>query len=196
MNAKLDKLLGLFSEMEDLKMRLTVVESENKSLKEAMKFTNEDLEEVKTSTSIGAITTKNTGDIKSLERNSLSFKRRNIKLETYTRRENKKIFNIEENEGENGNTELLICNLLREKMNIPKEDEECLRFERNHRIKPRRSSLKPRPIFVKFSHYQDKELVWSFVKNLKGTNNGIANDFPKEIEEIQLKLYPVLNKAK
>lgn len=59
MNAKLDKLLGLFSEMEDLKSRLTVVESENKSLREAMKFTNEDLEEVKTiSTNMGAITNK------------------------------------------------------------------------------------------------------------------------------------------
>ena len=34
------------------------------------------------------------------------------------------------------------------------------------------------------------------MKNLKGTNIGIANDFPKGIEEIQSKLYPVLKKAK
>ena len=176
--------------MEDVKSRLTVVESENKSLKEAMKFTNEDLEEVKTiSTNMGAITNKNTEDIQSLERNVLS-------LEAYTRRENIKIFNIEENEGENGNTESLVRNVLREKMKIPKEDEECIRFERIHRITPRRSSSKPRPIIVKFSHYQDKEFVWSFVKNLKGTNIGIANDFPKEIDGIQSKLYPVLKKAK
>ena len=197
MNAKLDKLLGLFSEMEDLKSRLTVVESENKSLKEGMKFTNEDLEEVKTiSTNMGAITNKNTEDIQSLERNVLSLKRRNIKLEAYTRRENIKIFNIEENEGENGNTESLVRNVLREKMKIPKEDEECIRFECIHRLTPRRSSSKPRPIIVKFSHYQNKEFVWSFVKDLKGTNIGIANDFPKEIEEVQSKLYPVLKKAK
>ena len=123
-------------------------------------------------------------------------KRRNIKLEAYTRREKNKIFNIEENEGENGNTESLVRNVFREKMKIPKEDEECIRFERIHRITPRRSSSKPRPIIVKFSHYQDKESVWSFVKNLKGTSIGIANDFPKEIEEIQSKLYPVLKKAK
>ena len=197
MNAKLDKLLGLFSEMEDLKARLTEVESENKSLKEAMKFTNEDFEEVKTiSTSMGAITNKNTEDIQSLERNFLSLKRRNITLEAYTRRENIKIFNIEENEGENGNTESLVRNVLREKMKIPKEDEEDIRFERIHRITPRRSSSKPRPIIVKFSHYQVKEFVWSFVKNLKGTNIGISNNFPKEIEEIQSKLYPVLKNAK
>ena len=197
MNAKLDKLLGLFSEMEDLKKRLTEVECENKSLKEAMKFSNEVLEEMKTtSISMVAIMNKNIEDIQTLERSFLSLKRRNIKLEAYTRRENIKIFNIEENEGENGNTESLVRNVLREKMKIPKEDEECIRFERIHHITPRRSSSKPRPIIVKFSHYQDKEFVWSFVKNLKGTNIGIANDFPKEIEEIQSKLYPILKKAK
>ena len=108
MNAKLDKLLGLFVEIENLKTRLTVVESENKSVKEAMKFTNEDLEEVKTN--------KYTEDIESLETNFLSLKRRNIKLEAYTRRENIKIFNIEENEGENGNTESLVRNVFREKI--------------------------------------------------------------------------------
>ena len=81
-------------------------------------------------------------------------------------------------------------------MKISKEDEECIRFDRVHRITPRKPSSTPRPIIVKFCHYQDKEFVWSFVKNLKGTNIEIANDFPKEIEEIQSKLYPVLKKAK
>ena len=38
--------------------------------------------------------------------------------------------------------------------------------------------------------------MWSFVKNLKGTAIGIANDFPKEINEIHQKLYPILRKAK
>ena len=80
-----------------------------------MKFTNEDLEELKmTSTSIGAITNKNTEDIKSLERKFLSLKRRSIMLEACTKRENTKIFNIEEYEGENGNTESLVRKVLME----------------------------------------------------------------------------------
>lgn len=197
MNVKLDKLLGLINEMEDLRTRLTEVENENKSLKEAMKSTNEEFEEMKTtSTTMCTIANKNTEDIQSLEKEVLMLKRRNIKLEAYTRRENIKIFNIAENEGEDRNTESLVRNVLREKMKIPKEDEEYIRFERIHRIATRKPSSKPRPIIAKFSHYQDKEFVWSFVKNLKGTNIGIANDFPKEIEEIQSKLYPVLKKAK
>ena len=186
MNVKLDKLLGLINEMEDLRTRLTEVENENKSLKEAMKSTNEEFEEMKTtSITMCTIANKNTEDIQSLEKEVLMLKRRNIKLEAY----------IAENEGEDRNTESLVRNVLREKMKIPKEDEEYIRFERIHRIATRKPSSKPRPIIAKFSHYQDKEFVWSFVKNLKGTNIGIANDFPKEIEEIQSKLYPRLKEG-
>ena len=38
--------------------------------------------------------------------------------------------------------------------------------------------------------------MWSFVKNLKGSGIGIANDFLKEIDDIHQKLYPVLKEAK
>lgn len=36
----------------------------------------------------------------------------------------------------------------------------------------------------------------SKVKNLKGTGIGISHDYPKEIDVIHEKLYPVLKKAK
>ena len=91
----------------------------------------------------------------------------------------------------------LVRNVLRVKMKISKEDEEYMHsLQACAPHNTQKPSWRPRPIIVKFSHYQDKESVWSFVKNLKGTNMGIANDFPKEIEEIQSKLYPVLKKAK
>ena len=79
---------------------------------------------------------------------------------------------------------------------IPEEDVKSIHFDRVHRIASRKPSSKPRPIIAKFSFYQDKEFVWSFVKNLKGSAIGIANDFPKEIDEIHQKLYPVLKMAK
>ena len=58
------------------------------------------------------------------------------------------------------------------------------------------NSTKPRAIIVKFSFYQDKEYIWSFVRNLKDSGIGIANDFPREIDKIHEKLYPVLKSAK
>ena len=146
---------------------------------------------------MGANMDKNAEDFHSLEKKGLMLKRRNIRLEAYTRRESIKIFNMKEDEAARDvNTESLVRDMLRDKMKIPEEDVESIRFERVHRIASRKPSSKPRPIIAKFSFYQDKEFVWSFVKNLKGSAIGIANDFPKEIDEIHQKLYPVLKMAK
>ena len=140
---------------------------------------------------------KNAEEFHSLEKEVLMLKRRNIKLEAYTRRESIKIFNVKENEAARDvSTESLVRDMLQNQMKISEEDVESIRFERVHRIVTRKPSSKPRPIIAKFNFYQDKEFVWSFVKNLKGTKIGIANDFPKEIDEIHQKLYPILKKAK
>ena len=88
---------------------------------------------------------------------------------------------------------------MEEKMKISREDMNEIRFERVHRLPSRRNpqgSAKIRPVVAKFSFYQDKEFVWSKVKNLKGTGIGISHDYPKEIDKIHEKLYPVLKKAK
>ena len=45
--------------------------------------------------------------------------------------------------------------------------------------------------------FHDKVFIKSFIKNLtKGRNPGISDDFPKEVEEMRKKLYPVLKAAK
>ena len=54
----------------------------------------------------------------------------------------------------------------------------------------------PRPEIARFSHYEDKEFVRSFYKNLKGTKIGTSDDFLREVEEINKTLYPVLKQAK
>ena len=48
LEAKIDKLLGLFSEIASLKKRLTEVEEENKDLKKAAENTENDLNDLKT----------------------------------------------------------------------------------------------------------------------------------------------------
>ena len=52
------------------------------------------------------------------------------------------------------------------------------------------TNAKPRPVIAKCSFYQDKEFVWSRVKNLKGSGIGLSHDFPREIDMIHEKLYP------
>ena len=117
---------------------------------------------------------------------------RNIRLEAYTRRESIKIYNLQEIEGETPrDTEKLVRSKMEEKMKISWEDMNEIRFERVYCLPTRRNprSTNTRPVIAKFSFYQDKEFVWSKVKNLKGTKIGISHDYPKEIEAIHTKLY-------
>ena len=198
MNAKLDKLLTLFGEIESLKTRLTNLEDANKQLKEAANLTEQDITGLKTTqVYMGAKMDKNAEEFHSLEKEVFMLKRRNIRLEAYTKRESVKIFNMKEDEAAfDVSTESLVRDMLRDKMKIPGEDVESIHLECVHRIASRKTSSKPRPIIAKISFYQDKEFVWSFVKNLKGSAIGIANDFPKEIDEIHQKLYPVMKMVK
>ena len=57
-------------------------------------------------------------------------------------------------------------------------------------------SEKPRTVVLKFSFYLDKEVVWPYVKNLKGTGVGLSHDYPKEMDDSHANLYPVLKKTK
>ena len=122
--------------------------------------------------------------------------RRHFKLECHSRSGNLKFFGIKEREHEWN--EDLLRKFLRTDLKITKEDEESIQFDRVHRVSARRipsgtPNSKPRPIIVKLSSFHDKEFIKSFVKNLtKGRNLGISDDFPKEVEEMRKKLYPVL----
>ena len=84
-------------------------------------------------------------------------------------------------------------------MRFSREDVNEIRFERVHHLPTRRNprrSTNTRPVIAKFSFYQDKEFVWSKVKNLKDNKIGISHDYTKEIEAIHTKLYPVPKKVK
>ena len=54
----------------------------------------------------------------------------------------------------------------------------------------------PRPIMAKFTYFQQKEGLWKYVRNLKGTKLAISDDFEREIDHIRKTLYPVMKNAK
>lgn len=196
MNAKLDKVLAACGEIESLKKEIGELKGELKGLKESLEFAEKEITSLKAEMAETSKTVKENGeDINSFE----ALKRRNIKLEAYTRRENIRIYNIKEESDEN--TEEQVRNLFVAKLRIPQNDVNAIRFERVHRISVKPSSQRsqsrgPRPVIARFSHYQNKEFVRSFYKNLKGTKIGISDDFPREVEEIHKTLYPVLKQAK
>ena len=127
----------------------------------------------------------------------------NIKLEAQSRRTNIKFFNVRETEAESSfsDTKKVLRKLLVDKLKMPKEEGVDVEFERVHRIPKRRSEEydpgKPRPIIATLSLYEDKSRIFQYAKNIDGsTKLGVAEDYPKEIDNIRKELLPVLRRAK
>ena len=195
-------MLRRLGELEAMQGRVVELEKENKSLQESLNTAQKDIVDLNfSSTATCATLETHAKNLEDLNAKIKHLECRNIKLEAYTRRENLKVFNVPEGRGESTSAEDQLKKVMRDKLKIPEEDIEQIRFERVHRIPTKKNTSqgqnsKPRPIIAKFSFFQDKEYVWSFVRNLKNTNISIANDFPREIDEIQKTLYPILKKAK
>ena len=122
-------------------------------------------------------------------------------LQCHSCRGNLKFYGIKERE-HRAKTQDLLRKFLRTDLEIPKEDEESIQLDRVQKVSAGRVSSgtpnsKPRPIIVKLSSFHDKEFIKSFIKNLtKGRNLGIFDDFPKEVEQMRKKMYPVLKAGK
>ena len=199
---KLNLLLSVLPELENYKSRINQLEEENKSLQTSLEYAQAEIEDLRTKTNDSeSRQQKINADQERINKELKELQRRHIKLECHSRRSNLKFFGVSEREREsNSDTEKVLREFMRTKLKIPPNDVEEIHFDRVHRISTRTRDGRnsgPRPIMVKLSAYQDKNFIKSFIKNLpKGTNIGISDDFPKEVDEIRRKLYPVLKTAK
>jgi len=112
-------------------------------------------------------------------------------------RENLLFFGIPECDylPENGeNCEAKIKDFIKSMLDINTD----ISIDRAHRLgRYNRRNLRPRPIVVKFTFFKDRELVRSASRQaLTGTDFGISEQFPQEIEEKRKKLYSVAKKAR
>ena len=101
-----------------------------------------------------------------------------LDLKSRSMRGNLLFFNIPESQDED--CAAFVTNFCKEKLHI--ENAETIRLDRAHRIGKRQPN-KTRPIVVKFNFHQDKENVRKQAKQLKGTNIGISEQFPREVNE-------------
>jgi ribA/ribD-fused uncharacterized protein len=70
-----------------------------------------------------------------------------------------------------------------------------LDYQRCHRLGPKDAN-KTREIIIRFTRFQDRELVWRKRKLLKGTNVYVKEDFPPEVNRKRSQLYPILLAAR
>ena len=196
--SKLDKMLSILPEIQGLKNRVKELEEEKQMLKESLELTQAEVEKLKSDASATeAKLTSTTEKISKVD----ELERRLVKQECFNRRNNIKFFGINDGEQESPeDTEKVLRKFLHKEMKMSSDDLNEIEFERVHRIPTRPSEEKkqhPRPIIAKASFFKDKELIKSHIKHLpKGKKFGVADDFPKEVDEIRKELYPVLKKAK
>jgi exonuclease III len=105
-------------------------------------------------------------------------------------RDNLLFHNLPEEKDEN--CEQKVLTFIKEKLNIEGQE---VRLQRAHRIGPFNPS-KTRPIVAKFSDYPVREDVRRAAKNLKGTNFGISEQYPKEVVEKRRQLVPIMVQAR
>ena len=197
--SKLDKLLSVLLKIQDLTIQVAKLEKEKEELKESLESTQAEVEGLKEQASVTAATLKiATGKIAKLE----ELERRVVKQECFNRRNNIKFFGISNNEQESPeDTEAVLRNFLHKEMKFSKKHLDEIEFKRVHRIPTRAHEEKinqhPRPIIAKVSFFKDKQQIKSHIKHLpRGKSFGVADDFPKEVDEIRKELYPVLKQAK
>ena len=126
-----------------------------------------------------------------------------LKTEAQSRRSNIKFFEVREAEAESilHWTERIVKLLLVNERKMPKEEVANLKFERVHHM-PTKCPAKtptnrPRPFIAKLSCYKDKGRLFKHMKNIDPELKiGVADDYPKELDEMSKPLAPVLQKAK
>ena len=199
---ELNLLLTDLPELESYKSRINQLEEENKSLQTSLQYAHAEIEDLKAKADVTESQQQKINDNQGRINSELKeLQRRHIKLECHSRRGNLKFLGVKEGEREsNRDTEMILHDFMCTKLKIPPEDLKEIYFDRVHRISTHTRDGRnsgPRPIIVKLSAYQDKNFIKSFIKNIpKGTNIGISDDFPKEVDEMRKKLYPVLKAAK
>lgn len=112
-----------------------------------------------------------------------------LDLQTRSMRDNLIFSGIQEKSPDN--PESLIKNFMTTHLRLPPDTVQNITFHRVHRL-GKQSDNRPRPIIAKFEHFQQKELVKSKGKELKGTTFRLNDQYPREINERRKILYPIL----
>ena len=101
------------TELEALKDKVSALEKESKDLMDSAKFAHNEITDLKATVSYACSNVERLGkEVTSLQEELDYWKRRSIRLESYSRKENIKIFNVQETADEN--TEAVVKKFLNE----------------------------------------------------------------------------------
>lgn len=174
-------------DINDLKESLNFAEDQYKK-------TTEGLKEYKDQTSSKLSELQQKGE--KLEERIAELENKNLYLEAYSRRENIKFENIEEEPDPNRNqedTETVIRNFLETELGY--KDARSVEIQRVHRLNNKKDA-RPRAIIARFLRYKDCEQILSLGRRLKDTDYKMYQDLPYGIVERRRKQMDAFKTAK
>ncbi len=166
-NRKLDKLMELHKEVTDIRDSLEFAHNNIISLQQ----TNHDLQ-----TSVKALSEQ----MHIVTKENKLLKESILDIQTRSMRDNLVFSGIPEKTPDNPETE--IKEFMITHLKLPPATVQNITFHRAHRLGKQRNNG-PRPIVAKFEHFKQKELVKSKGRELKGTDFGLNDQYPREINE-------------
>ena len=102
---------------------------------------------------------------------------KNLYLESYSRRENIKFFNIREEREED--TEEILRKFMEKELGF--RNAHTVEIQRVHRLSRRNNDTDARPIIARFLCFKDVEEIFALGRRLEGSNFQMFRDLPREI---------------
>lgn len=169
---------------------LSLLHQEIKDLKASLEFTHQQIEDLqRDNTELRSTLTAVTSEVNTLKKENKTLRETVLDIQSRSMRDNLIFSGIPESTPDNPET--LVKNFMVSALKIPAETVKNITFHRVHRLGPRGGN-RHRPIIAKFEHFQQKVLVRSKGRELKGTSFGMNDQFPREINERRKVLYPIM----
>lgn len=218
---KLEKLDAIETSVKGLQDTLARMDDRIRALESVQATSNQDINDLKDSLSFtedqqrktteGFDTYKEQINLKmtelskknaELDSNIKELENKNLYLEAYSRRENIKFENIQEETGHGAHqedTEDVLRTFL--ETHLGYENARSVEMQRVHRLKVKKSNAssndtKPKPIIARFLRYKDCERIFSLGHRLKGTEFRMYQDLPYGIVERRRKQMDTFKLAK
>lgn len=193
-------LFSIANKLTGLDTRIALIEivhQEFQSLRHSLEFSQEQIEslskENKTlKNSVSAITdqlTSITTQLATVTADNKAMKETILDLQARSMRDNLVFTGIPERIVDN--PEEAVKDFMINKLKLPIDTANRITFHHVHRLGQKNNNNRPRPIVAKFEHFKQKETVQRQGKQLKGTDFGMNDQFPKEIMERRKKLFPI-----
>lgn len=187
-------LLSINNKLSALDARISLVEllhKEFQSLRESLEFSQEQIITLtKENKTLQHSVTQLTTQLSSVLTDNKHMKESILDLQARSMRDNIVFSGIPEQSHEN--PEDLLKDFMITKLHITPDLASSISFHRAHRLgKKKTPNKRPRPIVAKVEHYKHKVLIMSRGRELRGTDLGINDQFPREIQDRRRKLFSV-----